>query len=139
MLAAGAVNAAENADHLRRAALRGLKGCAVVAMSMNKAMTSEKARSSSLARLRTAKIPVFEDYEGVKNVPGRPTLTVVVADFVSLRLAQEVLLKRDPSIGTVAETWSSNCVVGPGRTVEETLDVCLDEFARDFRAANRRR
>lgn len=135
LLASAAAGGAENADELRRGALKGMKGCAVVAMSLNSAVTSEQARTAAVSRLRQAKIPAFESYSTVKDVPGKPTLTVIVSDFVSVRLAQEVLLKRDPSIATVAETWSSNCVA-KDRAITDALRECLDQFVNDFRSAN---
>lgn len=135
----GILQAAENAEEVRRVALRGLKGCLVVAMSVKEGTSSEQVRATALARLRASKIPVFENYAEMKTVPGKPTLTVLLGDFVSVRLAQEVLLKRDPSIATVAETWSSNCVVTGHPTPGDALTACLDEFIRDFHAANPRR
>ncbi len=139
LAASGFVRAAENADDMRRAALRGLKGCLVVAMSVKEGTSSEKVRAAALAHLREARIPVYENYEAMKSVPGKPTLTILLGDFVSVRLAQEVILKRDRSISTVAETWSSNCVVTGRPVPTDALTACLDEFIRDFRAANPRR
>lgn len=131
--------AADPVDDTRQAALRGLRGCLVVAMSMNDRITSAQVRSAAQDRLRAAKIRVVEKVADVRELPGKPTLTVIVSDYVSLRLVQDVALKRDPSIALAAETWSSTCILGKGRTLVDVLNDCIDQFVQDYRSANPRR
>lgn len=138
--------------------LRGLKGLRLVVMFARAGAIAEAEQTAILklveadaaAKLEKAGIRLLRYVDEVEDA-GSPQLIVYITTdkpngFVyplvtNVKLLQRVLLARDPSIQADLATWEKSGVGGPNVTVEmirSQVATEIDQFIRDYRAANPR-
>lgn len=115
-------------------------------------LTKEQMQSDIDAKLKSAGVKVFNREEWL-NTPGRPMLYVNVntheyekywyAYDIKLELRQIVLLETNPSIRTMADTWSINMTgianIGTLNSIRNNVGVLVGRFAEAYRLANQKK
>lgn len=143
-------------NRLERNSLAGLEGVGVVVEQVRSearkyGLSREQLQSEVEDHLQRGGIKVFSEEERLRS-PGRVHLYVTVIPLIrekqsvcavgyDVSLRQEVQLARDESKECVAATWQ-RCAVSLTGTrvlcgaVKANLGLYLDEFVRDYLAAN---
>ena len=141
-----------------RETLVGLTGVNVQVAPMNADAERDDLTPSDLkeeveSRLRESGIRVFTQTELFSAAPGTPFLhldvsTLRLNDFyaysIRLDLWQAVRLMRDPTIQSLAVTWTTSGVIGTVSAtslsdVRDAVRPVVDEFIGDYLSANPKR
>ncbi|MCX8021806.1 MAG: hypothetical protein N2745_03445 [Syntrophorhabdaceae bacterium] len=155
-LMAGQLNG--NDTDLTRRTMQGLKGIGVIVeefqanfqkYGQKAGLTREQVQSNIEGKLKSAGITVLTWDEWLKTV-GRPALYVRIntheherysyAYDIRIELRQIVSLEANPSIKTLANTWSLGMTgtahIGNLNVIKGNLDALIDRFISSFKKAN---
>lgn len=154
-LLCGSQREAAGDDEYARATLQGVTGVHVLVESLKaeverQGLTTAQLQTGVELRLRKAGIRVLSEKERAET-PGSPFLSVTVNVFkqkspflyafaIHVALTQLVLLARDPTIISSAETWSTSSVGIAGgnrlRGIRGDIAAGVDKFIHAYRAEN---
>lgn len=140
-------------EELARETLRGLAGVAVTIEDIapeaeRDGLTESQLQADVESRLRQAGIHVLTEDERL-HTPGHPTLSVHVGTFkmgdvyslcIEVTLKQVVMLKRNPHIESLVETWATRGVGTGGafqlQGVRKGVIMKVGEFITAYRSVN---
>jgi hypothetical protein len=145
---------------LTRQTINGLKGVNITVENIQPniqkyaqktGLTKENIQKDIDIKLKSAGIKIFNREEWL-NAPGRPMLYVNVntheydkywyAFDIQMELRQIVTLETNPSVKTMADTWSTNMTgianIGTLNSIRNSVGVLVEKFIDAYKLANQK-